>query len=164
MWTFPWEDRENGKATDNVNAAEIMWAGPTKTSGNAEEKANRHGARESSLAQELKLGDILKLKSREKKQSWFNLLSEKFSSLYLVSTGDLSSPNLAEYANNLFNRGTATEKRWLGRQAKAITDSRVLTRSQFYSLLVVGKRWKASSSGKPISSKDKATYNVSINI
>lgn len=96
-------------------------------------------------------------------QSWFNVLSEKFSSLYPVSTSNLSSPNLAEYAKNLFNRGTATEKRWLGRQAKAVTDSRGVN-TQLVLFSVVGKRWKASSSGKPISSKDKATDNVSINI
>lgn len=129
----------------------------------AEEKANRHRARESCLAQELKLGDILKLKSRAKTQSWFSLLSEKSSYPYPVSTGDLSSPNIAEYAKNLFNRGTATEKRWLGRQAKAITDSRGVNRQPVL-FSIVDKRWKASSSGKPISSKDKATDNVSINI
>lgn len=130
----------------------------------AGEKANSHRARESCLAQELTLGDILKLRSRAKIQSWFNVLSEKFSSFYPVSTGNLSSPIQQNMQRIYSTEEQPLRKDGQGDKPKqSLTDSRgVNTQPVLFS--VVGKRWKASSSGKAISSKDKATDNVSINI
>lgn len=64
------------KVTNGVSDGNIILAVLTKQvemlkQRSAEEKANSHRARESCLAQELKLGDILKLKNRVKTQSWF---------------------------------------------------------------------------------------------
>lgn len=70
-------------------------------------------------------------------QSWFIVLSEKFSSLYPVSTGNLSSPIQQNMQRIYSTEEQPQNKDGQGDKPKQSLTAEVLTHSQFYSRQLV---------------------------